>query len=65
MSSSLCSQMFIPRLGGQLAATTCMKLATTRPIWNIGTLIGYCMCFSVFPFVLRSMPLGTVQEDAD
>ena len=35
-----------------------MKLASTRPIWHLGTVVGYGSCFSVFPLVLRKMPLG-------
>ena len=42
----------------EVFATTSMKLASTRPIWHLGTVVGYGSCFSVFPLVLRKMPLG-------
>jgi len=42
----------------EVFATTSMKLASTRPVWHLGTVIGYGSCFSVFPLVLRKMPLG-------
>ena len=41
-----------------MAATTCMKLAASRPLWNVGVYLGYALCFSLFPYVLRSIPLG-------
>ena len=42
----------------EVFATTSMKLASTRPVWHLGTVVGYGSCFSVFPLVLRKMPLG-------
>ena len=42
----------------EVFATTSMKLASTRPIWHLGTVVGYGSCFSIFPLVLRKMPLG-------
>ena len=42
----------------EVFATTSMKLASTRPIWHFGTVVGYGSCFSIFPLVLRKMPLG-------
>ena len=42
----------------EVFATTSMKLASARPIWHLGTVVGYGSCFSVFPLVLRKMPLG-------
>lgn len=42
----------------EVFATTSMKLAATKPLWHCGTFIGYASCFSVFPIVLRTMPLG-------
>ena len=42
----------------EVFATMSMKLAATKPLWHIGTFLGYASCFSVFPIVLRTMPLG-------
>ena len=42
----------------EVAATTCMKLAASNSLWNIGVFSGYIACFSLFPLVLRSIPLN-------
>ena len=43
-----------------LVATTCMKyvaLYGARWMWG-GVIAGYLLCFSIFPIVLRSMPMS-------
>mmetsp|Transcript_21108 Transcript_21108/g.66266 ORF Transcript_21108/g.66266 Transcript_21108/m.66266 type:complete len:186 (+) Transcript_21108:16-573(+) len=42
----------------EVFATTSMKLATRSPYWNFGVFGGYITCFSIFPYVLRHLPLG-------
>lgn len=45
-------------IGLEICATTSMKLASKDPRWHVGTVCGYCACFSIFPRVLRTIPLG-------
>merc|ERR1712060_905335 len=43
----------------EVSATTCMKMASRgSPWWNVGVYGGYILCFSIFPFVLKHLPLG-------
>jgi len=43
----------------EVSATTCMKLASRgSPWWNVGVYGGYILCFSIFPSVLKQIPLG-------
>mmetsp|Transcript_25488 Transcript_25488/g.101568 ORF Transcript_25488/g.101568 Transcript_25488/m.101568 type:complete len:119 (+) Transcript_25488:1354-1710(+) len=42
----------------EVLGTTCMKLTATSNLYYIGVALGYGLCFSVFPMVLRQMPLG-------
>eukprot|EP00966_Prymnesium_polylepis_P312480 7220813-Prymnesium_polylepis.1 len=42
----------------EVFATTSMKLAERSALWYIGVFGGYTACFSIFPLVLRSIPLG-------
>ena len=42
----------------EVAATTCMKLSVHNRLWNVGVFSGYILCFSIFPAVLRKIPLG-------
>uniref|UniRef100_A0A7S3K3Q7 EamA domain-containing protein n=1 Tax=Aureoumbra lagunensis TaxID=44058 RepID=A0A7S3K3Q7_9STRA len=42
----------------EVLATTCMKLATTNKAYYVGVALGYGLCFSIFPMVLRQMPLA-------
>lgn len=42
----------------EVLATTSMKLAESSPLWYVGVFAGYGACFSIFPLVLRKMPLG-------
>ena len=47
--------------GGMLVliATTCMKLAATGPrLYYVGVVLGYVICFTLFPIALRSIPLS-------
>lgn len=45
-------------IGLEICGTTCMKLASENAKWHLGTVVGYGACFSIFPIVLRTVPLG-------
>ena len=43
----------------EIVATTCMKYAAIGPrLWYAGVAAGYVLCFTLFPVVLRTMPLS-------
>ncbi|KAL1510432.1 hypothetical protein AB1Y20_006739 [Prymnesium parvum] len=42
----------------EVLATTSMKLAEKQPLFYLGVFGGYAACFTIFPLVLRVMPLG-------
>ena len=42
----------------EVLATTCMKLAATRPAYYAGVFLGYGLCFTLFPIALRKLPLS-------
>ena len=43
----------------ELVATTCMKYVAAGATWMWGGVVaGYLLCFSLFPIVLRSMPMS-------
>merc|ERR1712146_82968 len=42
----------------EILATTSMKFAEANARWYLGVFGGYCACFSLFPLVVRKMPLG-------
>lgn len=44
----------------EVIATTCMKMTMKSNLWYCGVALGYGLCFTVFPLVLRRMPLATV-----
>lgn len=44
----------------EVVATTCMKMTMKSNLWYVGVAVGYGLCFTVFPLVLRRMPLATV-----
>lgn len=42
----------------EMLATTSMKFAEHNARWYLGVFGGYAACFSLFPFVVRRIPLG-------
>lgn len=47
-------------IGLELCGTTCIKLSEgfTQPIFVLGVIIAYSICFTAFSIALRDLPLG-------
>ena len=47
-------------IGLELCGTTCIKLSEgfTQPIFVLGVIVAYSICFTAFSIALRDLPLG-------
>mgnify|MGYP000890341039 FL=1 len=47
-------------IGLELCGTTCIKLSEgfTQPIFVLGVIVAYSICFTAFSVALRDLPLG-------
>lgn len=42
----------------EVAGTICMKLTTQADLWRIGAYVCYAISFSLFPIILKQIPLS-------
>ena len=45
-------------IAAEVAGTICMKLTTQADLWRIGAYVCYALSFSLFPIILKQIPLS-------